>query len=88
MKVAADNVRSWIVGEGTARAVRRNSLSLEAGTGKVAYIKSGPGGRDLREGDPVCGPRNGKEKSELLASIENSNEQNSVLVAEAAVKEA
>lgn len=55
-------ITEWVFGQGTARAVRRGYLYFRS-SGVVTWVKSGPGGGELREGDRV-------KKGEFLAQID------------------
>jgi multidrug efflux pump subunit AcrA (membrane-fusion protein) len=52
--VAAEvgSVQSWVFAEGTARSARREYLTF-ANPGRVAWVKPGKDGGELREGDMV-----------------------------------
>jgi len=87
VRLAKGPIRAWVYGKGTARAVRREYLVFES-QGKVTYVKPGPGNRDLREGDPVRGPKPGKTQGELLAQLDDRDEVEDVKVAQAELKQA
>jgi RND family efflux transporter MFP subunit len=73
-------IQEWVYGEGTARALRREYLYFEA-SGRVAYVKPGPGGRELRPGDQVS-------KGELLAKLDDRAVRQQVSTAQAALDQA
>jgi len=45
-------IQAWVFAEGTARSVRREYLTFER-AGRVAFVKRGQDGGDLRAGEPV-----------------------------------
>lgn len=85
--VRKGTIRSWVFGQGTARTVRREYLTFQS-EGKVRFVKKGPGGRELREGDPVKGPAKGEDHGELLARLDDRNQVAEVNVAKAAMHDA
>lgn len=69
VKVKRNNIRQWIVGEGTARSLRKEYLGFET-SGKVNFIGKDKNGTHLREGSSVKGPTGKNKKGQLLASID------------------
>ena len=69
--------QEWVFDEGTVWPVQRRVLNFEA-SGEVTYIAR-PGGRELREGDRV-------PKGELLAQIDDRNQNASITTANADVQ--
>lgn len=76
--------RSWIYGQGTAQAVRRELLTFEA-DGRVAYIAESAEGRPLQVGDRVRGPDavSGERHGQLLMSLDSRDEAAAVAAREA-----
>ena len=70
-------IRSWVFGEGTARAVRREYLTFQQ-EGKVTFVRAGSGGGDLREGERVS-------EGELLAQVDPKSFEAEVSAQKAAV---
>jgi len=85
--VRKGTIRSWVFGQGTARTVRREYLTFQS-EGIVRFVKKGPGGRELREGDPVRGPADGEVHGELLARLDDRDQVADVSVAQASMHDA
>jgi len=79
-RVERGPIRSWVFGEGTARAVRREYLTFEQ-AGKVTFIKKRPDGTDIREGDRVKGPSGNEGRGEVLAIVDDRDFVEQVKVA-------
>ena len=80
-------IQSWVYGQGSARAVKREFLTFEQ-EGKITYVAKGPGGKELREGDPVKGPSTGAKQGELLARVDVRDFTEQAKVAEASREQA
>lgn len=80
-------IQSWVYGQGSARAVKREFLTFEQ-EGKITYVTTGPDGKELREGDPVKGPGPGDTHGQLLARVDVRDFTEQVKVAEAAREQA
>lgn len=80
VQARSGDLQAWIFVEGTARSVRREYLSFQ-NPGKVVYIKHGPGGGDLREGDRVS-------VGDVLARQDQRQGEASLTTARAGVREA
>lgn len=80
-------IQSWVYGQGSARAVKREFLTFEQ-EGKITYVAKGPDGKELREGDPVTGPGAGQRQGELLARVDVRDFTEQAKVAEAAREQA
>lgn len=87
IKAQRETIQSWVYGQGSARAVKREFLTFEQ-EGKVTYVAKGPEGKELREGDPVKGPRPGDKQGELLARVDVRDFTEQAKVAEAAREQA
>lgn len=79
-------LHQWISTEGEARATRREYLAFHT-VGRVNFIQA-RGPDELREGDPVQGPRAGHPKGDLLATLDGQNEKAALTVARARLTEA
>lgn len=75
-----ESIRAWVFAQGTARSIRREYLTFER-SGRVIYVKPGPGGRDLRPGDQIS-------EGEVLARLDRRQLQSEIDSAEAALAEA
>lgn len=84
--VAFGPIQAWVIGQGTARSVRREFLVFEQ-PGKVVFLKPDADGGDLREGSQVRGPNEDHAKGELLARVDDRDQQEQVRVAETALAE-
>ncbi len=79
-------ISNWVVGEGTALAVRKRHLVFET-TGKVAFIAYDTNGNILREGSTVRGPEKGETKGQLLARLDQRDISSGIIQSEAALSE-
>ena len=80
VKVERNTIRDVVYATGTARAVKREYIYFES-SGTVRFVKKGPGGRDLREGDPV-------KKGEVIARLDLRDANANVAVAVSQLAEA
>ncbi|OBQ57605.1 efflux RND transporter periplasmic adaptor subunit [Halodesulfovibrio spirochaetisodalis] len=80
-------IRSWVFGEGTVRAVRRELLTFEQ-AGKVVFIAKEKDGRILREGAQVMGPVEGQRLGQLLARVDKRDNEETYIAKEAELFEA
>jgi len=80
VKVRRDTIRDVVYATGTSRAVKREYLYFES-SGTVRFVKKGPGGRELREGDPV-------KKGEVIARLDLRDANANVAVAVSQLAEA
>ncbi len=69
VKAHRGSVQEFVMGEGTARTVRREFLNFEA-SGKVIFIDKDLDGGELREGSQVYGPESGQQFGQLLAQLD------------------
>ncbi|MCP4396713.1 MAG: efflux RND transporter periplasmic adaptor subunit [bacterium] len=69
VKAHRGSVQEFVMGEGTARTVRREFLNFEA-SGKVIFIDKDLDGGELREGSQVYGPKSGQQLGQLLAQLD------------------
>ncbi len=69
VKAHRGSVQALVMGEGTARTVRREFLNFEA-SGKVVFIDKDIDGGELREGSQVYGPLSGGQFGQLLAQLD------------------
>ncbi len=81
-RVHLTTARAWVYAQGTAKAVRSKVLTFEK-DGKIAYLRKGPDGQDLKVGDRVYGPVEGSSHGELLASLDNRDLAASISSSEA-----
>ncbi len=80
-------IQAWLYGQGTARSISREYLLFET-DGKVEWIKKGPDGNELREGDAVYGPKNGEDEGELIARLDDRQQLAQLRITQDQVKEA
>lgn len=80
-------IRQWVLGEGTARAARREFLSFERG-GKVVFIGKDIQGRELRAGSKVLGPKKGERLGQLLAQLDQRENVETLKRKDAALEQA
>jgi len=69
VKVGKGEISSWVVGEGTALAVRKRHLVFET-SGKVVFIARDENGQPLREGSRIRGPGKGEKSGQVLARLD------------------
>lgn len=70
LPVKKGRIRSWVSGEGTIRALKKEFLSFEA-TGKVVFIGNDQKRLPLREGSTVRGPSQPGDRGQLLAKLDD-----------------
>jgi len=87
VKAYKGKIQQWVIGEGTALAVRREFLNFER-SGKVVYINQDNDGKDLREGSTVRGPIPGEKFGQLLARIDKREQIESLRIHEATLAQA
>jgi len=87
IKAVKGPIQQWVIGEGTAKAVRREFLNFER-SGKVVFINKDKDGKDLREGSKVRGPLSGEKFGELLARIDKREQIESLRITEATLFQA
>jgi RND family efflux transporter MFP subunit len=80
-------IQQWVIGEGTAQAVRREFLNFER-SGKVVFINKDKDGKALREGSIVRGPLPGEKFGKLLARIDKREQIESLRINEATLSQA
>lgn len=73
-------IQAWVFADGTARSVRREYLTFER-SGKIEFIKTGPAGGELRQGDPV-------QAGDVLARMDQRRYQSEIKTAESVLDEA
>ncbi len=76
----------WVMGEGTAEAVRKHHLQFES-TGKVVFLAMENNGTQIREGSKVYGPKKGEEFGQLLARLDLRDRNSDILRSEAELAE-
>ncbi|MBU2548387.1 MAG: efflux RND transporter periplasmic adaptor subunit [Proteobacteria bacterium] len=86
-KAGQGPIQSWVYGEGTARAVKRDFLTFQQ-QGKVIFIKKFGGRRELKAGDPVFGPKSDQNNGELLAQVDPRDFSSEVYMGKAGVSQA
>jgi RND family efflux transporter MFP subunit len=87
VKAYKGKIQQWVIGEGTAQAVRREFLNFER-SGKVVFINKDKDGKPLREGSKVRGPLPGERFGELLARIDKREQIESLRMNEATLAQA
>ncbi|MCG7519885.1 efflux RND transporter periplasmic adaptor subunit [Ruegeria sp. Ofav3-42] len=80
-EVREQELRDWIYGEGTARAVRRSHLTFEV-PGRVAEV-----GDDVREGASVTGPIE-DQKGQLIARLDDADYIEALRIADTGLTQA
>ena len=81
------DVQAYVMGEGTARAVRREFLNFEA-SGKVVLIGQKVDGGEIREGCRVYGPQPGEQFGQLLAQLDQREIKATINMEKAALEQA
>jgi RND family efflux transporter MFP subunit len=85
ISVKEGSIRQWVSGTGNARAVKREFLVFES-QGRVTFIRQ-IDGRTIQEGDMVRGPTSIDPNGELLARLDDKDQQAAVAIANAALNE-
>lgn len=87
VKTQQGSIEQWILGEGTARTVRRKFLNFET-SGEVVFIAKDAEGNDLRVGSWVHGPLAGEEYGQLLAHLDQREQLVTIDISEARLEQA
>jgi RND family efflux transporter MFP subunit len=79
-------IQQWVTAEGTVRSVKREFLKFEQ-PGKVTFIGIDVTGNKIKEGSRVRGPKGNNDKGQLIASIDDRQQEENLIASKASIDE-